>query len=111
MQRKRQKNLSSIEATGKCLCCGSELPRTKSGEMHKRRKYCNDDCSHKYYMDNHYNYFKYHIKKERKRCESCGTTKNLHVHHRVPVWLGGKICSANNVRVLCKQCHRKEHMD
>jgi hypothetical protein len=29
----------------------------------------------------------------------------------VPVWLGGKICSANNVRVLCKQCHRKEHMD
>jgi hypothetical protein len=42
------------------------------------------------------------------RCGNCGSTSKLHVHHIVPLSLGGSN-ELGNLRTLCKICHVKLH--
>jgi hypothetical protein len=42
------------------------------------------------------------------RCGNCGSTRNLHVHHIVPLSKGG-VNSESNLRTLCKDCHALLH--
>lgn len=54
-----------------------------------------------------------------KACESCGSTENLHVHHRDPaekvthnVWSWGQArrdAELAKCAVLCETCHRDYH--
>jgi hypothetical protein len=44
----------------------------------------------------------------RGRCETCGQRGWLHLHHRVPVEVGGKH-DADNLTLLCSSCHRAAH--
>ena len=54
-----------------------------------------------------------------RKCSSCGSTENLHIHHKLPHWLwayvgktdGGKfsIEFIDNYEVLCNECHRRKH--
>lgn len=42
------------------------------------------------------------------RCGNCGSTKNLHVHHIVPLSRGGTN-QLSNLRTICEECHKKIH--
>ena len=42
------------------------------------------------------------------KCQKCGTTKNLTVHHMLPVARKGK-SNKENCTCLCQQCHREYH--
>ena len=45
-----------------------------------------------------------------KKCEKCGATTWLQIHH--PKYRGGRLAweyTCNEVIVLCRDCHRKEH--
>lgn len=41
------------------------------------------------------------------RCEQCGATYNLHVHHKTYARLGHE--HPEDVMVLCEVCHEREH--
>ncbi|KYK20675.1 hypothetical protein AYK24_09800 [Thermoplasmatales archaeon SG8-52-4] len=47
------------------------------------------------------------IKVRRGRCEKCGSTKKLQVHHLNYKNVGNE--HGEDVVVLCKKCHLKEH--
>jgi len=46
------------------------------------------------------------LRKERKKCEVCGTKKDLRVHHKIPYRIS-KDNSKNNLMVVCNKCHGK----
>jgi hypothetical protein len=48
------------------------------------------------------------LKRDGYQCGNCGSTENLHVHHIVPLSLGGSN-ELGNLRTLCKTCHAKLH--
>ena len=43
------------------------------------------------------------------RCEDCGSTRNLHVHHLTYKRHGHE--EGRDLRVLCASCHRRRHRD
>jgi 5-methylcytosine-specific restriction endonuclease McrA len=43
------------------------------------------------------------------RCEHCGRSTNLHVHHLTYNRHGNEL--ARDLRVLCASCHRRRHRD
>jgi len=47
------------------------------------------------------------LKLANHKCESCGSTSNLHLHHIDYSTLGCEDIS--HVRILCKQCHQAQH--
>lgn len=40
------------------------------------------------------------------KCEDCGTTQNLEIHHIVS-WRRGGTHDLSNLKLLCHDCHRK----
>lgn len=42
------------------------------------------------------------------QCQNCGSTKNLQIHHIVPIGNGGNE-TLGNLTVLCLDCHKKVH--
>lgn len=40
-----------------------------------------------------------------KKCELCGYTRGLEVHHIIPVSFGGPEEDADNMIVICRKCH------
>jgi 5-methylcytosine-specific restriction endonuclease McrA len=44
------------------------------------------------------------------KCSLCGSNKKLHIHHVVPVGLGGKN-EYKNIIILYSSCHTKIHME
>jgi len=52
-------------------------------------------------------YFSSKIKKERKKCQKCGTDKKLNVHHLTYVNRGSE--KDEDVLVLCRFCHKDIH--
>lgn len=48
------------------------------------------------------------LERDEYRCGNCGSTDNLHVHHIVPLSLGGSNLPSN-LRTLCKSCHQRLH--
>ena len=43
-----------------------------------------------------------------KKCEDCGRSENLTIHHKRKLSFGGTN-NSNNLEVLCINCHRKRH--
>ena len=43
-----------------------------------------------------------------KKCEDCGRSENLTIHHKKKLSFGGTN-NFNNLEVLCVNCHRKHH--
>ena len=48
------------------------------------------------------------LKRDDYRCANCRSTENLHVHHIVPLSLGGSN-ELSNLKTLCKGCHTRLH--
>lgn len=67
--------------------------------------------------------FPYRVKKEAieragNKCERCGSTERLQVHHRLAIWFASEffpqianhvLTSIRNAEVLCAECHDKHH--
>ena len=45
------------------------------------------------------------------RCERCGGSGRLEVHHKVPVAKGGAVFALSNLELLCRRCHFGHHKD
>lgn len=60
-----------------------------------------------YLQGDHWKNFREKTIKERKKCEHCGTEKNLIVHHKSYLNLGSE--KPEDVLVLCDDCHREVH--
>lgn len=48
------------------------------------------------------------LKAAKAKCEDCKTTENLTVNHIIPVSAGGTN-EAENLEILCRECHDKYH--
>ena len=48
------------------------------------------------------------LERDEYRCANCQSTENLHVHHIVPLSLGGSN-ELSNLKTLCKNCHTRLH--
>ncbi len=44
------------------------------------------------------------------KCEICSISKNLIIHHDIPLYRGGSN-NISNLRLLCKDCHDKLHKE
>jgi 5-methylcytosine-specific restriction endonuclease McrA len=44
----------------------------------------------------------------KQKCELCGNSEQLQVHHKLAVSLGGRN-NPENLQVLCRECHLKIH--
>lgn len=113
----------------RCIGCGKEfrlLPcqiRKSSGSG----KYCTRECRDKYWVgelnplwqgvgkkvDYGFNWqsARRAAKERDKACQNCGSEKNLHVHHIIPIRLFCTKEFANeisNLVTLCGRCHRTE---
>ncbi len=42
------------------------------------------------------------------KCTRCGSRRNLHYHHVKPFAAGGRN-TKDNLRLLCRRCHKKVH--
>lgn len=91
---------------GLCAMCGKSKDQWEKG----RQKYCSQECAN--------NAFTYWtsltwklIKKRGSKCEQCGQddSKGLMVHHVVPYSEGGDFWDEDNLKVLCNECHKKQH--
>ena len=108
-----------------CAYCGKEMHRVRfeSGRLEdlsafKRRKYCCRECMRKAFIkvgENNQLYapshhtaraIAYTIQEKERKCEICGSTSNIDVHHK-----DGNRTNNNpeNLVLLCRSCHMKEH--
>lgn len=50
------------------------------------------------------------LKRDGYKCQRCGATEKLAVHHKTPRRDGGAD-HESNLKTVCKSCHVKEHYD
>ena len=43
------------------------------------------------------------------RCEGCQLARPLEAHHIKPLYMGGAVYAASNLRALCRECHHAAH--
>lgn len=54
----------------------------------------------------------YMLQENNFKCEICGSSSMLEVHHIIPRGEAPElILESDNVKLLCKQCHRKTHVE
>lgn len=67
---------------GNCAWCGTQLMRTRTGQIHKTRMWC---CrSHEWEFLRHHKWQlarKHALKRDGHRCTTCGATELLEVNH------------------------------
>ena len=49
------------------------------------------------------------LTRDGRRCQLCGSTVNIRVHHKVPLSRGGTNADTNLI-TLCEDCHTQQHM-
>ena len=108
-----------------CAYCGKEMHRIRfnSGRLEDlsaflRRVYCNRECmrkafvkvgeSNQLYSDAHHSAreIAYLVLGREYKCERCGSTRNVDVHHKDRNHLNN---TPENLELLCRSCHMKEH--
>lgn len=99
-----------------CERCGVRLYRKRSsiGRLEDmtsflKRKYCSLHCANLRGIKSKKSSPQHRISQQfvKKRCEHCGGTKNLHVHHVNGDWMDHR---EENLKTLCIKCHlHKEH--
>lgn len=107
-----------------CLFCGKKLERrqyTKKKEdltAFRKRKYCDVQCMRKAFVNKGYSRSQtrschssaqkivFLIEEREKRCEVCGSTRHIDVHHNDGNFHNN---SSENLLVVCRSCHMKIH--
>ena len=100
-----------------CQTCNAVLIRKRYGPSlvledmtaFKKRKYCGFMCMAKAMEKSQKteNGWRSHAKKFRgAKCQSCQTTKNLHIHHKDGSFRNNDL---KNLETLCAHCHLTQH--
>lgn len=98
-----------------CSRCGEKLERHRYGENLEdmtrflSRKFCSLRCANSRGVNGQSSTQQHRISARfaRKRCERCGSSDHLHVHHKNRNWRDHRI---ENLETLCIRCHLgKEH--
>lgn len=92
-----------------CVKCGEPVAKG-------RRSWCSDDCRDEWYENNLWpQASRAALKRAGNKCEECGSTTRLEVHHiekldlwRYERWNTPKNAQSNLV-VLCRACHELAH--
>lgn len=119
LEKKQRKDIKELDKY--CEYCGLKLERKRfNGRLEdftafKNRKFCNKECMRKSFLKIGYtnanwsnahasarNINKLILKKD--RCEICGGTKNLDIHHIDGEWKDNNL---DNLMCLCRSCHTK----
>lgn len=102
----------------KCQQCNTLMQRKRfaSGTLEDRtaflkRKYCDQVCMAKAMTGviknpNPRNSRRQSAKQARSKCQNCGTTSNLHVHHKNLDPMDNR---KSNFQTLCGRCHKRLH--
>lgn len=75
-----------------------------------RRHYCSEKCMEEFNRNNSWYWVRKDVlKRDGYRCSICKKRfrkKDLDVDHIIPIQMGGKFFEKENLRTLCKECHR-----
>ena len=95
-----------------CVWCEKELTG-------RQRKYCSSECDNEYFRNVFAllwwsNARKLALERAGNKCERCGSTQTLEVHHKEKLGLfeprhNSSKNRQDNLIVLCRNCHEKEH--
>ena len=90
---------------------GSLLCRNCDKKVAKnRRHYCSEECMDEFNRNNSWFWIRKDVlRRDRYTCSICKTRlkkKFLDVDHIIPVQIGGQLFDKNNLRTLCKECHK-----
>ena len=107
-----------------CAYCGKKLERRRYKKKYEdlkifeKRKYCNRMCMRKAFVktgDGDQDYSPAHhssrriaylIENREMKCEICGSTNNIDVHHIDGNYRNNK---PENLQIVCRSCHLKIH--
>lgn len=103
-----------------CKWCNNKFKIYKSRENTAR--FCSPNCRHQYLSDKlsksstdirrsaEYRKWRRAVKKRDGECVECGSTKNLHAHHIIPVGEDESLATnIENGKTLCTRCHAEKH--
>lgn len=126
----------TVEIT--CENCGKKV-RTRKCRFDSGQKYCSSKCYHEARLKEYEVYSKLHnslmktklyklwrnsaLERDSYKCTECGTTTNLHVHHKVhmiticrkydynrkAIMKSEEFNDISNGQTLCQVCHTKKH--
>jgi len=76
----------------------------------RRRHYCSVRCMNTFMRDNSWFFVRKDVlRRDRYRCSICFVRKRknlLDVDHIIPVQMGGGLFDKQNLRTLCRECHK-----
>jgi 5-methylcytosine-specific restriction enzyme A len=92
-----------IEGNVLCRSCGNLVSKG-------RRSYCSEECMLSFNRNNSWFWVRKDVlKRDKYKCSICKKRfrkKELDVDHIIPVRIGGDLFDKNNLRTLCKICHK-----
>ena len=95
------------DTQGRILCRQCLEPITPG-----RRNYCSKECMNRFNNDHHwYRIRKFILARDKYTCSICRVRtykRNLDVDHIIPVRMGIDPFDKNNLRLLCKECHKRK---
>jgi 5-methylcytosine-specific restriction endonuclease McrA len=90
---------------------GIRLCRNCSNPVAKgRRHYCSSKCMHEFVRNNLWAWVRLDVlRRDNYKCSICGHRfgrSQLDIDHIIPVQMGGELFKKENLRTLCKGCHK-----
>lgn len=100
--------LSGYEGKGVCWQCGAAFPD------HRARRFCSTVCRNDYETSYYWRYAApAALARASYRCQDCGASGDLQVHHIVHLNGSKRAASKQNkpenLIVVCKTCHNRRH--
>lgn len=107
MRFKRVSDFKNKEINGVKICRNCDKPVASN-----RRHYCSQECMEEF-NHNHDWYWirKAILKRDRYTCSICKQRMRkrfLDVDHIIPIRMGGDPHDKENLRLLCKDCHKRK---
>ena len=94
-----------FDKNGNLLCRNCENFVSKT-----RRHYCSEKCMEEFNRNNSWFWIRKDVlRRDRYTCSICKKRlrkRFLDVDHIIPVKMGGQLFDKNNLRTLCKECHK-----
>ena len=92
---------------------GNKLCRNCDNLIEKTRKhYCSKKCMFEFNRNNSWHFVRKDVlRRDKYRCSICEKRFKkilLDVDHIIPIQMGGKYFEKDNLRTLCKECHKSK---
>lgn len=94
-----------VDGSGRLICRNCEK---LVGE--NRRHYCSQECMDEFNRNNSWYWIRKDVlRRDRYKCSICKKRfrkRELDVDHIISVSMGGQLLDKDNLRTLCKECHK-----